>query len=539
MQILTSGMFSNVLSHKFLKPSTVFLLLATLTIFSLQLDSAESQSLLPYPVRNTYRIKAIQPDFWPNIDEIIGNNTGGVALNLNWSNWEPQKRFAPCAQGELTFEGRCFVLRSRVDNALRAYSNRGVIITAIVYGTPEWARQGHPCSPVQSGYEIFCTPDNPADFARFVKMLARRYNGLNGNGRIADFVIQNEVNSNDWYDIGCGGSLGACNKDVWIQNYATLYAKAYDAVKAEQPYAKVLISLEHHFGETFDDPGGTKGNPLLSVKTFLRSFHTRVGSRAWRVAYHPYAPNLFSPNFSADDYPKVTYGNIGMLVGWLRQAFPGTPSAWQVQLTESGINSGSPQSSPEQQAVAVCNSFRNVLGTPGIENYVYHRMVDNPNEGGLKLGLRNENGTAKPAWAVWALANRPNLIPPQVSCGFEHLPYTLLRRGFHSQKGHRVSSRLLPQGFKQESTWKLLHDPQPTTTLLYECLVGSHSLLTPDPNCEGLTPLGPVGSIYNQSAAGRVALYRCYVPQSGDHFVSQRADCEGMRRERLLGYGIP
>ncbi|MFO0602814.1 MAG: DUF5722 domain-containing protein [Polyangiales bacterium] len=491
---------------------------------------------LPYPTRSAYRIKALQPDFWPNLDEVVGNNTGGVAVNLLWAEWEPAARAEAGCTGpnDLPFDGHCYTIPANVDDAIRRYSARGVAVTGIVYGSPAWARG--PCTPPSPPFAIFCAPRDPQDFARFAGALARRYDGRRGNGRVADFVIWNEVNSNDWFDIGCGNGGPVCDATRWVDAYAALYAAAYDRVVAEQPAARVLVSLEHHFGASFDAPGAS--TPVLSGETMLRGLAARVGARAWRVAYHPYAPDLLRPDFSPDDWPRVTYGNLGTLVGWLRRTFPSTPSAWEVELTESGVNSVAPRSSPEAQARAVCDTFRNVLGTPGIDNYVYHRMVDHPVElaDGLGLGLRNPDGSAKPAWAVWALANRNDLSPSMLSCGFEELPYTRLRRSYHATRGHWASSRLAPAGFREESSWWLWRDPQPGTHPLYECLVGQHTMLTPDVGCEGQHPMGPVGYIHDAPAADTAALYRCYIPSTGDHFVSTDPACEGQRMEQRLGY---
>jgi hypothetical protein len=331
-------------------------------------------------------------------------------------------------------------------------------------------------------------------------------------------AIHNEVNTNDWFDIGCGQGT-PCDSTAWMDAYAANWSQAYDRITAAQGAAKVLVSFTHHFDTAFDDP--TAQHPTLSVKTFLQGLDSRVGSRELRVAYHPYPPNLLSPEFSADDLPRVTYGNLGALVGWLRAA--------------------SPQSSEAAQQAAVCDTLRNVLGTPGIESYIYHRMVDHPAEvaSGLGLGLRRDDHTAKPAWSTWALANRNDLSPPQLDCGFEDLPYVRLTRSSHASRGHWASSRLPPAGFTPEASWLLPRAPQPGTQLLYECQVGQHNLLSLDVGCEGLTPLGPVGYIYTAQGAGAVPLYRCYVAGSGDHFVSSDPGCEGQTTESLLGYVVP
>ncbi|MEO5729643.1 MAG: DUF5722 domain-containing protein [Byssovorax sp.] len=488
---------------------------------------------LPYPTRTAYRLKGLQPDFWPNKDEVAGNNTGGVAMNLVWASWENAVKPPPCAAAEEEYSGHCYTVDANIDASIAEWTAKGLVVTAVTYGVPAWARIAK-CSPVSPGFEIFCAPKDAADYGRFAGMLARRYDGKHGHGRIADFVIHNEVNANDWFDIGCGQGT-PCNTDAWITAYAASYAAAYDAVTLEQSTAKVLVSLEHHFGAVYDTPAAQ--NPLLSGSTLLTGLASKIGNRAWRVAFHPYPPDLLAPQFSADDWPKVTYGNIGALAGWLRKTFPKTPSAWEIQLTESGVNSLAPGSTAAGQVKGVCDSFRNVLGTPGIESYIYHRMKDHPVEtaSGLGLGLHDDKGAPKPAWSTWALANRSDLNPPQLSCGFEDLPYTRLTRSYKASRGHWASSRIAPQGFAKESSWRLLRDPAPQTVLLFECVVGQHNFITKDVNCEGQQPMGPVGYAYTTAQPGSIDLHRCRIGAGTDHFVGP-AGCDGQIDEGSLGY---
>ena len=506
------------------------------------LDGDGCQSMckapLPYPARTAMRVKALQPDFWPNFAEVAGNNTGGVAMNLVWANWEPTPQFPPCDSAtQQEYDGHCYTVDLAVDQAIANWTALGLVVTSVVYGVPAWARTNHPCSPVSPGFDIFCSPDDAEDYGRFTGMIARRYDGLHGRGRIADFVIHNEVNANDWFDVGCGQGK-PCDPDIWVETYAANWVAAFDRIVKDQPEARVLVSLDHRFGSEFDDP--TANRPTLSGMTVLQGLAARVGARPWRVAFHPYPPNLLNPEFSPDDFPRVTYGNIGTLVGWLRKTFPNTPSSFTVELTESGVNSLAP-SSQAAQANGVCASLRNVLGTPGIDNYVYHRMKDHPDEtaSGLGVGLHDALGQPKLAWSVWALANRDDLSPPELSCGFEDLPYTRVARSYHPQRGHWASSRVAPPGFAVEQTYRLLREEDAGTKLLYECRVGDHNVISTDPNCEGLLPLGPVGYVWTTQVPGTIPLFRCRIGAAKDHFISPAADCEGTIFEQALGYALP
>jgi hypothetical protein len=482
---------------------------------------------LPYPEVDARGVKGIvysPGDPNQRIPMLKGAGTKLVGYNIPWFVVEPTRRSAPCGGGEFQYDGYCY--RDVVGNQIKSLNDAGMRVTAVLYGVPEWARTGNTkCSPLNDTFRMFCAPDNPDDFARFAGMLAQRYDGQSGRGRIHSFVIHNEVNSNIWFDIGCGSGT-PCNTDAWISAYADNYNRAYDRIKMHQSEAKVLVSLTHHLGEGTQDLSAEY--PLVAGANFLRGFAERVGARNWQVAFHPYPKDLLKVEFSALDWPHVTYGNPGRVVGWLRQTFPNDPHAWKVQFTESGINSAGPNSSEAAQAIGVCDSNYNVLGTPWVTDYIYHGMFDDGLMSDLQVGLFRADGGEKPAWGVWANQN---------GCGYQHLPYTRLVRSYRSGGAHWASSRRPPAGYAEEKAWYLERNGDcATQQILWECNVDNRTAyLSKEPTCPGAMNMGPVGYASLTQQSGMVSLYQCKVNDS-DLFVSDDANCEGQSKVGFLGY---
>lgn len=254
-------------------------------------------------------------------------------MNLVWAEWQPQQSKS-CGANQVQYDGYCFNKNQAIIDAIREYTNHGVVVTAVVYGVPDWARRDcvNPKKRVVQA-PMFCAPvdGKASDYGRFAGFVANFFNGEKGNGRVADFVIHNEVNSYMWFNIGCSDTN--CNLNTWTRVYADSYNAAYDYIKKEQKNAKVLISFDHYFG-------ATKGISYRA-DNFLKTLVPKLGNRDWMLAFHSYPPDLASPEFGANDYNNhgiISFGNIGVLAGWLRQHYPNDPHAWEIQLTENGIN---------------------------------------------------------------------------------------------------------------------------------------------------------------------------------------------------------
>ncbi len=485
---------------------------------------------LPYPDRNGFELKSLNTDFWPNRQQMIDAGVSGVGTNLVWENWQPTLQ-TECTADQITFEGYCFTIEVAFDHQIKYWSDQGKAVTGILYGVPKWARNNETCPATDTDVGRFCAPRNAQDYARFVAMIAERYNGKNGHGRVADFIIHNEVNMNQWYKVGCGDGI-PCDQEAWIVDYAANFNAAYDRVTAIQPDARVMVPFAHQFDTNFDNPAGN--NPIISVKTFLRGVHSRAEGRKWRIAYHPYNHHLNSAENSFDDLPRVTYGNIGVLSGWLRQEFPFQPESWEVHLTENGVSSNG-QSDEYSQDIAVCNTYINVLGTPGIENYIYHRMQDNEYEAvrGAAFGLHRADGTAKPVWETWKNMTGHG-DQQKLDCGFENLPYTKLTSSANSNGDYRASTRVVGDTYSAVNEWFLLRDYEANTYMAYECRAGSSSYVSTDMYCGGELSYGPLGYVHEQNADDRVALFSC--SNGTSVYTSDEYSCGSAEVVEFIGY---
>ena len=489
-----------------------------------------------YP--NRKGIKGLQPDF-QDINQIIGNSVHNIVINFVWSQWQPTLKKDSCSLNEVLYNGLCYVLNTNILDVIRIYTDSDIMVTGIFYGVPSWARRK--CSTAVD--QIFCAPtdEGAVFYGLFVKFIAYYFNGENGNGRVADFVIHNEVNSIDWFNYGCDN--GNCDVDTWTSIYAQSYNFAYDNVINEQKNAKILISFEHDFFSDLDYKLKYQ-HAVISCETFLKYLIPKIGNRKWRLAFHSYPIDLLDPQFGANDYPYVTFGNIGALSGWLHKNYPNNPHAWEIQLTENGIN-GKDSSMYQAQKNFLCQAFKNILGTPGVESFIYHRLVDHEVElrDGLGVGLWDPNKRYKPAWELFALANRNDVGDQYPICGFELLPYVELVNGYNGNF-HYVTTRNLPDGYKKQYSFKIKRENDDSDmTLIYECRIGgakgNQAFISTDYNCENTFNMGPMGYLYNKNVKNSIPIYRCLITNNGDHFISSHSNCDGIgKSEALLGYGF-
>lgn len=234
-------------------------------------------------------------------------------------------------------------------------------------------------------------------FRGLVELLAERYSRADGaHGLVSGYIVGNEVQSHyDWYN------LGEMEPEAAVAEYGKAVRVADLAVRRFHPDARVFVSLDHNWTRR-QRPEATRGMPGRELLVRLHETLAAEGDVPWGVAFHPYPENLGDPRTWRDrtatlsfDTPRITFKNLEVLTAYLRQPkllANGEPR--RVILSEQGFHCLGPPFGEVTQAAAFAYAFERVRQIEGVESFIYHRHVDHPSEGGLRLGLReNVPGT--------------------------------------------------------------------------------------------------------------------------------------------------
>jgi hypothetical protein len=95
------------------------------------------------------------------------------------------------------------------------------------------------------------------------------------------------------------------------------------------------------------------------------------------------------------DAPRITFHNLEVLPAFLRQErFLIEGRTRRVALTEQGFHCPEGPDGETRQAAAFALAWKKVQALPEVESFLYHRHVDHPHEDGLKVGIREHDGSS-------------------------------------------------------------------------------------------------------------------------------------------------
>jgi len=305
-----------------------------------------------------------------------------------------------------------------MDQQIKSLSGRGVIVTMIVLtyqsGDPEVNRiLIHPrCvtnAPNRLGNFNTVTDEGRSWLAAALGFCAERWSRPDQKfGRVSGYILGNEVNSHWWW-----ANTGRVTMEEFAEDYLRTVRLAHTAIRAQSSWARVYLSLEHHWNIRYaagDDRQSFPG------RAFLDYFARRAregGDFDWHMAFHPYPENLFEPRFWNDQTattnvlttPRITFKNLELLPGYLRRSellFRGAPRS--IILSEQGFHTPTGAEGEIIQAAAYCHAYKKIERLAGIDAFILHRHVDNAHEGGLLLGLRSlqpKDGESRPRKKIY------------------------------------------------------------------------------------------------------------------------------------------
>ena len=266
-----------------------------------------------------------------------------------------------------------------------------------------WDKIRHPGFEEEGTASLFDTfrEEGCAYYRAFVSFLADRYtreDGLYGN--IAGMIVGNEANS-PWI----WANVGECEGHVFAEMYTSALRIAWQCASSVWKNIRIYASLDHCWAQPMEeDPRRYyPGRDLLAA---IASYAAREGEIPFHVACHPYCADPFRTDFREEeevtdsiDTPFITMKNPEVLRDFLAQAPMLTEGvSRRILLSEIGFHADFTDAGEARQAEVLAQAYARAMEIPEIDAFLYYSHEDNPDEGGLNLGLRRVSGEQKPAW---------------------------------------------------------------------------------------------------------------------------------------------
>jgi hypothetical protein len=362
--------------------------------------AAESRYTAPYPAAASK--KGLQVEI---VEDALALGVKHAALNFNLSQLIDPKgdtnNLTWTRAGETFHFKRAYV--ESMDRRIKTLSDAGVVVTLIVLTYQSRDAEVnrlmiHPRritnAPNRLGNFNTVTDEGWRWLAATMEFCAARWSGADApHGRVAGYIMGNEVNSHWWW-----ANMGRVTMEEFAEDYLRTVKLANESVRKQSSYARVYISLEHHWNIRYPAGDARQSFPGRAFVDYFAKRAKEMGDFDWHVAFHPYPENLFEPRFWKDKSattnvlttPRITFKNIELLPEYLRREellYNGKPR--RIILSEQGFHTPKGTNGEIIQATAYCYAYKKIEKLDGIDAFILHRHVDNAQEGGLLLGLRS------------------------------------------------------------------------------------------------------------------------------------------------------
>lgn len=337
----------------------------------------------------------------------------GALINL-----EPQSKII-----EYTHQGKTWKFNAATvhehDKNIRQLTEMGIVTSAILLVGKNAEALVHP-NYNSAGIYAMANITNQASsdlYRAVVSFLAERYSCPEKcNGWITHWIVFNEV------DYGwIWTNMGETPMATYMDTYEKAMRLTYIEARRFNPTAEVFISLTHHW--SYSPADKFKAYPPRALLDRMANYSTLSGQYQWAIAYHPYPQSLLKPRTWEDtkainqyDSPMITPKNIEVLDSYLSQPhFLYNGKTRTIVLSEQGYHTPDySEKSMTDKAAAIAYTWAKIMPFDSIESFHYHRWVDHPMEGGLKVGFRtlptdkHPFGVRKePAFSVYSALETP------------------------------------------------------------------------------------------------------------------------------------